>query len=222
MKKILIVDDEPDILEFLKYNLEKEGYKIHTASNGAIALNIAKEIIPDLIILDVMMPEMDGIETCKNIKENQSLQKTLIVFLSARSEDYSQIAGLDSGADDFIIKPVRFRVLLGKINAMFRRTTDELSNKIITNDLIIDKNKYSVIKENKTIDFPKKEFELLFLLASKPNKILSREEIYSIIWGDSIVVGDRTIDVHIKKIRDKLGNDIIRTIKGVGYKFEIF
>lgn len=221
MKKILIIDDEPDILEFLKYNLSNENFNIYTAANGIDGLKIALEIIPDLIILDVMMPEMDGIETCKNIKENKSLQNSLIVFLSARGEDYSQIAGLDCGADDYIVKPVKLRILIGKIKAMFRRISDENSSKIIIKNLVIDKNNYTVIKENITIDFPKKEFELLYLLAGKANKIFSREEIYSTVWGNNIVVGDRTIDVHIKKIRDKLGDNSIRTIKGVGYKFEM-
>jgi len=221
MKKILIIDDEPDILEFLKYNLIKEGYDTYTASNGIDGINMAMEIIPNLIILDVMMPVMDGIETCRNIKEIPTLRKTLIVFLTARGEDYSQIAGLESGADDYIVKPVKNRVLIERIKALFRRiSVEDDTNKIFIDNLIIDKNKYSVAKGDKTIDLPKKEFELLFLLAEKPNKVFTRREIYNIIWEGDLNIGDRTIDVHIRKIREKIGEEYIKTIKGVGYKFD--
>ena len=221
MLKILIIDDESDILEFLKYNLKKEGYDIYTVSNGVEGLIVAMEIIPDLIILDVMMPEMDGIETCKNIKEIPILQKTKIVILSARGEDYSQIAGFESGADDYIVKPIKLNILIKRINALLRSTLAEDDiNKIYISGLIIDKNKYSVTKANHSIDLPKKEFELLYLLATKPKKIYTRNEIYNLIWNNDLIIGKRTIDVHIRKIREKIGNDYIRTIKGVGYKFD--
>ena len=221
MKKILIIDDEPDILEFLKYNLNKEGYDTYTASNGIEGLNMAMEIIPDLIILDVMMPEMDGMETCKNIKEIPTLKNTFVVFLSARGEDYSQIAGFESGADDYILKPVKPRILIERIKALFRRIPDEDPNKIFINDIIIDKNRYTVTKKGVSYNFPKKEFELLFLLAEKPKRVFTRKEIYNTIWGYDMIVGDRTIDVHVRKIREKIGEAYIKTVKGVGYKFEI-
>ncbi|HBX52321.1 MAG: DNA-binding response regulator [Bacteroidetes bacterium RIFOXYA12_FULL_35_11] len=222
MKKILIADDEPDILELLQYNLSKEGFEIHTASNGAEALTRAVKIKPDMIILDVMMPELDGIETCRKLKEMPEFANTYILFLSARAEDYTQIIALDVGADDYIIKPIKLRVLISKIKAVFRRTgqTDD-DNKISISGLLIDKNTYTVRLKNKEIELPKKEFELLHLLATKPNRIFTRDEIYNRVWGEGIIVGDRTIDVHIRKIRDKLGDEIIKTIKGVGYKFEI-
>ncbi|OFX47175.1 MAG: DNA-binding response regulator [Bacteroidetes bacterium GWA2_30_7] len=221
-KKILIVDDEPDILEFLKYNLDKQGYKTFTALNGVEGLKVALETIPDLIILDIMMPEMDGIETCKIIKENLLFKNTLVALLSARGEDYTQIAGFESGADDFIVKPIKIRVLIEKIKALLKRTVVvEVKNKIFINELIIDKNKFSVTKDNVSIDLPKKEFELLYLLASNPHKVYQRAEIFNIIWGNDTIVGDRTIDVHIRKLREKLGENIIKTIKGVGYRFDI-
>ncbi|MBI5218051.1 MAG: response regulator transcription factor [Bacteroidia bacterium] len=220
MKKILIADDEPDILEFLKYNLVKEGFEVSTANNGVEALKVAYSAHPDLILLDVMMPEMDGIETCRKIRETAALKNTFIIFLSARAEDYTQIAGLESGADDYIVKPVKLRVLISKIKAFFRRAEEQEGNKIFIKELIIDKDKYTVAKNKKELHFPKKEFELLFMLASKPNKLFTRDEIYNKIWGNEIIVGDRTIDVHIRKIRDKLGDDLIKTIKGVGYKFD--
>lgn len=222
MRKILIVDDEPDILEFLKYNLDKQGYDTYTAANGVEGLKIALETIPDLIILDIMMPEMDGIEACKIIKENSIFRKTLVVFLSARGEDYTQIAGFESGADDFIVKPIKIRVLIEKIKALLKRTiVVDVKNKIFINELIIDKNKFSVTKDNVAIDLPKKEFELLFLLASNPKRVYKRTEIFNIIWGSDTIVGDRTIDVHIRKLREKLGENLIKTIKGVGYRFEV-
>lgn len=222
MKKILIVDDEPDIIEFLKYNLIKEGYFVLSSNNGVEALKVAAENIPDMIILDVMMPGMDGIETCRQLRGTNIFKNTIIIFLSACSEDYSQITGLDTGADDYIVKPVKLRVLFSKINAFFRRSEDTENNQnlIKLGSYTIDKNKYQVRFGEKEIDLPKKEFELLYYLASKPDRVVRREEIYNKIWGDEIIVGERTIDVHIRKLRDKLGDDVIKTIKGVGYKFE--
>ena len=219
--KILIVDDEPDILEFLGYNLKKEGFRVFTASNGNDAITLTKENNPHLIILDIMMPGKDGIETCREIKLfNKS---SIIIFLTARNEDYTQIAGFESGADDYVSKPIKPRVLISRIKALLRRhSIEEVKSEILQiEDLIIDKEKYLVIKNDKEIILPKKEFELLSLLASKPNKVFSRDEIFSKIWGDDVVVGERTIDVHIRKIREKIGIDNIKTIKGVGYKFEV-
>lgn len=219
--KILLVDDEPDILEFLGYNLTKEGYKIFKAANGKDALRIATETKPHLIILDVMMPEMDGMETCREIKQIPSLNKTIIAFLTARNEDYSQISGFDAGADDYIAKPIKPRVFISRVKALLRRysSAEETGQKINVADLIIDRERYMVIRNEKEFILPKKEFELLWLLASKPNKVFTRDEIYSSIWGN-VIVGDRTIDVHVRKIREKLEIDNIKTIKGVGYKFE--
>jgi two-component system, OmpR family, alkaline phosphatase synthesis response regulator PhoP len=219
--KILLVDDEPDILEFLGYNLTKEGYKIFKAANGKDALRIAIETKPHLIILDVMMPEMDGMETCREIKQIPALNKSIIAFLTARNEDYSQIAGFDAGADDYIAKPIKPRVFISRVKALLRRfsSAEETGEKINVADLVIDRERYMVIRNEKEFILPKKEFELLWLLASKPNKVFTRDEIYSSIWGN-VVVGDRTIDVHVRKIREKLEIDNIKTIKGVGYKFE--
>ena len=220
--KILLVDDEPDILEFLGYNLTKEGYKIFKAGNGRDALQIAEEVKPHLIILDVMMPEMDGMETCREIKQLPSLNKSIIVFLTARSEDYSQIAGFDAGADDYITKPIKPRVFISRVKALLRRfsSMENMGEQFSVGEIIIDREKYTVIKNGKEFILPKKEFELLWLLISKANKVFTREEIYSNIWGN-VVVGDRTIDVHVRKIREKLEIDNIKTIKGVGYKFEV-
>jgi len=220
--KILLVDDEPDILEFLGYNLTKEGYQIFKAGNGEDALKIATRIKPHLIILDVMMPEMDGIETCRAIKQISSLNQAVIVFLTARNEDYSQIAGFEAGADDYIAKPVKPQVFISRVKALLRRFSFSLNSgeKINLDGLIIDREKYMVIQNEKEIVLPKKEFELLWLLVSKVNKVFTREEIYSNIWGD-VVVGDRTIDVHVRKIREKLKINNIKTFKGIGYKFEI-
>ncbi|HPE35243.1 MAG TPA: response regulator transcription factor [Bacteroidales bacterium] len=221
-QKILLVDDEKDILEFLSYNLRKEGYEVFTARNGATALKLAAEEIPQLIILDMMMPEMDGIETCTELKSLPGLENTIIVFLTARGEDYSQIAGLDAGADDYITKPVKPRVLISRIKALLRRYKhpEAEQNQIVLKDFIIDKERYLVIRNDENIILPRKEFELLQLLASKPDKVFTREEIFSNVWGNDVIVGDRTIDVHVRKIREKLGLDVIKTIKGVGYKFE--
>lgn len=219
---ILLVDDEPDILEFLGYNLRKEGYTLYTAENGKDAIEIAKHVIPHLIILDVMMPVMDGIETCSELKKIPKLDNTLIVFLTARGEDYSQIAGFDAGADDYITKPIKPKIIISRIKALLRRYKDEevKNPPIELIDITIDKERYLVIKDGEEISLPKKEFELLSILASKPNKVFTRTEIFEEVWGNDVIVGDRTIDVHIRKIREKLGVDNIKTIKGVGYKYE--
>jgi two-component system alkaline phosphatase synthesis response regulator PhoP len=222
--KILLVDDEPDILEFLGYNLRKEGYEVYTCSNGKDGLAKAVEILPHLIVLDVMMPELDGIETCKEIRQVAELKNTIVIFLTARGEDYSQIAGFEAGADDYVTKPVKPRVLVSRIKALLRRYKDELpgedSQVLSFDNLIIDREKYVVIKDGQEYNLARKEFELLSLLASKPNRVFTREEILSAIWGDDVIVGNRTIDVHVRKIREKLGDLGIKTIKGVGYKFE--
>jgi two-component system alkaline phosphatase synthesis response regulator PhoP len=221
-EKILLVDDEPDIIEFLGYNLTKEGYDVTTSMNGKEAIEIAKQINPDLIILDVMMPEMDGIETCHELRNTEGLKDVLIAFLSARGEDYSQVAGFDAGADDYITKPIKPRLLISRVKAILRRASD--GGKAIVsetnNGIKIDREKYLVYKDDKELSFPKKEFELLALLLSKPGKVFTREVILSSVWGGDVVVGDRTIDVHIRKLREKLGDNYIKTVKGVGYKFE--
>jgi len=225
LNKILLVDDEPDILTFIKYNLSKEGYLVFTASNGLEALEIAKKELPALIILDVMMPDMDGIETCSKLREIKSLKDVVIAFLTARSEDYSQIAGFDSGADDYINKPVKPKVLVSRVKALIRRVkhtdnvTTEDSIQVVGN-ITINRERYLVIKDQQEIILPKKEFELLSLLASKPGSVFTRDVILSKVWGNEVVVGDRTIDVHIRKLREKLGDEFIKTVKGVGYKFE--
>jgi len=220
---ILLVDDEPDILEFVGYNIKKEGYSLLTASNGKDAIKIALKEIPHLIILDIMMPEMDGIETCIELRKIPALKSTLIAFLTARSEDFSQIAGLDAGGDDYITKPIKPRVLISRINALLRRTLNQQESDPRNNlgDIIIDRQKYVIINKGKEINLPRKEFELLELLTSKPNKVFTREEIFEEIWGNDVIVGDRTIDVHIRRIREKLDNENIKTIKGVGYKYEV-
>jgi two-component system, OmpR family, alkaline phosphatase synthesis response regulator PhoP len=221
--RILLVDDEDDVLEFLSYNIRKEGYQVHTANNGIKGLQKAIEIIPHLIILDVMMPEMDGIETCREIKQIPQLENTIIVFLTARGEDYSQIAGFDAGADDYVTKPVKPRLLVSRIKALLRRhrsETEQSESQVDLGGIVIDRERYVVFIEGQEISLPKKEFELLQLLASKPNKVFTRDEIFSNVWGDNVIVGDRTIDVHIRKIREKLNINNIKTIKGVGYKFE--
>ncbi|MCX8149492.1 response regulator transcription factor [Thermaurantimonas aggregans] len=220
--KILVVDDEPDILEILSYNLKREGYIVITASNGEEAIKLAKAEKPDLIVLDVMMPGMDGMETCDKIRNIPELSNVIIAFLTARSEDYSQIAGFEAGADDYITKPIKPKVFVSRIKALLRRITrDENQEKsLVFGDLKIDIEKYEVLKNNKKVVLPRKEFELLSLLASKPNKVFTREEILDMVWGRDVVVGGRTIDVHVRKLREKLGDEIISTIKGVGYKFE--
>jgi len=219
---ILLVDDEPDILEFLGYNLRKEGYMVYTAENGKEAIEKANKIIPHLIILDVMMPKMDGIETCAEIKKNPKLSNTLIVFLTARGEDYSQLAGFDAGADDYITKPIKPKIIISRVKALLRRYKEEdiPNDRVELKDIIIDKERYLIIKDGVEIVLPRKEFELLLILCSKPNKVFSRSEIFSKVWGDDVIVGDRTIDVHIRKIREKIGIENLKTIKGVGYKYE--
>jgi two-component system, OmpR family, alkaline phosphatase synthesis response regulator PhoP len=221
--KILLVDDEPDILEFLGYNLRKEGYNTFTANNGREAITVAKKENPDLIILDVMMPGMDGIETCREIREIPGLKNVMIAFLTARSEDYSQIAGFEVGADDYINKPIKPRVLISRIKALLRRAGNSDVNsddKADMGGIKIDRERYLIIQNDKEISLPKKEFELLTLLASKPGKVFTREVILDKVWGGEVVVGDRTIDVHIRKLREKLGEEFIKTVKGIGYKFE--
>lgn len=219
---ILLVDDEQDILEFLSYNLRREGFIVHTANNGKEAIEKAVETEPHLIILDVMMPKMDGIETCVEIKKIPKLVNVLVVFLTARGEDYSQIAGFDAGADDYITKPIKPKLLVSRIKAILRRFKEEnvKSDKIVLKDATIDRDRYVVFKDGNEIILPKKEFELLMFLASKPNKVFTRTEIFSNVWGDDVIVGDRTIDVHVRKIREKLNIENIKTIKGVGYKYE--
>lgn len=220
---VLLVDDEPDVLEFLGYNLMKEGYRVTTCSNGKEAIESALQIKPHLIILDVMMPEMDGMEVCREIRRSQQLANTIIVFLTARGEDYSQIAGFDAGADDYVTKPVKPRVLISRVKALLRRyKIQEISQNVLqVGNLTIDKEKYVVVKDGAEIVLPRKEFELLTALASKPNKVFSRDEIFSKVWGNDVIVGDRTIDVHVRKIREKIGPDNLKTVKGVGYKYEV-
>ncbi len=220
--KILLVDDEPDIIEILTYNLSKEGYQVFSARNGEEALRRAKEITPHLIILDVMMPVMDGIETCENLRSDPRFQDTIIMFLSARSEDYSHVAAFDVGADDYVNKPIKPKLLISKVNALLRRFLKQKEDAtIIYNNLIIDLETYKVTLEGEEIMLPKKEFELLCLLASQPDKVFKREQILKHIWGNDVVVGDRTIDVHIRKLREKMGDSHFKTVKGVGYKFVI-
>jgi len=224
--KILLVDDEPDILEFLGYNLKREGYEVFTSSNGREAIETAKKAKPHLVLLDVMMPEMDGIETCEEMRKLPVLKGTIIAFLTARGEDYSQIAGFEAGGDDYITKPIKPKVLISRIKALLKRyngnaaPVEESDGMVIQRgDLTIDKEKYLVINKEQELVLPKKEFELLLLLISKPDKVFTREEIFNAVWGENIIVGDRTIDVHIRKLREKIGDTHIKTIKGVGYKF---
>lgn len=221
--KILIVDDEADIVELLKYNLEKEGYNCSTASNGKDALDKIEKVKPDLVLLDIMMPEMDGIETCRRIRQLDTVKNVYIVFLTARSEEYSELAGFEVGADDYITKPIKPRVLLSRIKAIMKRDkqVDEKDGDLDAGGLKINRSTYSVIINDDEISLPKKEFELLYLLASKPGKVFTREVILNDVWGNEVFVGDRTIDVHIRKIREKIGDKKIKTIKGVGYKFEV-
>lgn len=220
--KILVVDDENDILEFIQYNLKKEGYEVHLAHNGQEAITVGKKVKPDLILLDVMMPVMDGIEACKQIKADSTFAKTFVVFLTARAEEYSEIAGFNAGADDYIAKPIKPRVLLSRINAILRRKSKEVvEQKIVAGDITIDRETFLVYKGDEKIQLARKEFELLYLLAGKPGKVFTREFILEKVWGDEVLVVDRTIDVHIRKLREKIGDDFIGTVKGVGYKFEI-
>lgn len=228
--KLLLVDDEPDILEFLSYNLIKEGYEVHKATTGKEAIKIALEIIPHLILLDVMMPEMDGVETCEQLRTYPELKHCIIAFLTARAEDYSQIAGFEAGADDYISKPIKPKVIQSRIKALLKRYVNFApdvagqpnGSHLVSSpnkEFIIDKERYIVIKGDEEFVLPRKEFELLALLVSKPDKVFSRDDIFQSVWGDNIIVGDRTIDVHIRKLREKIGDNYIKTIKGVGYKF---
>ena len=221
-QKILVVDDEPDILELVQYNLEKEGYAVYTADNGREAIGIAEQVLPDLILLDVMMPGMDGMETCVQMRENARLDGSVIAFLTARGEDYSQIAGFDAGADDYITKPIKPRVLVSRMKALLRRGKGSAKKRDVYEgkDLTIDRERYVVIRNGEELSLPKKEFELLSLLVSEPGKVFTRSAILSNVWGLDVVVGDRTIDVHIRKLREKLGEEYFKTVKGVGYKFE--
>lgn len=222
--KILIVDDEPDIIEFLQYNLEKEGFEVFSASNGESGLALARKTKPDLIILDIMMPVMDGVEVCRQLRAQPEFKSTVITFLTAREEDYSQIAALDMGGDDYITKPIRPRVLISRIKALLRRGTgaekEDGPTTLEIGDLIIDMEKVIVVRGEEIFELAKKEFDLLVLLASKSGKVFSREEIFNKVWGTDVIVGNRTIDVHIRKLREKLGDHYIKTIKGIGYKFE--
>lgn len=221
MEKILLVDDENDILEFVGYNLTKEGFQVITCNNGKEAIQLAKKENPDLIILDVMMPEMDGIETCHELRNIDKLKDTLIIFLSARGEDYSQVAGFDAGADDYISKPIKPRLLVSRVKAILRRKGGKVEEEETVSGISINREKYLVYKAEEEFSLPKKEFELLALLFSKPGKVFTREIILESVWGGDVVVGDRTIDVHVRKLREKLGDELIKTIKGVGYKFEV-
>lgn len=219
--KILLVDDEQDILDLIKYNLEKEGFEVQTANNGREGLREARVFLPDLILLDVMMPEMDGMETCIQMKDLPELRNTIIAFLTARGEDYSQIAGFEAGADDYITKPIKPRVLVSRVKALLRRKSaaEEPGKKKKNKGIVIDKERYLVIKNGEELALPKKEFELLSLLMSQPGRVFTREIILSTVWGNDVIVGDRTIDVHIRKLREKLGDEHFKTVKGVGYKF---
>ncbi|KMQ70526.1 response regulator transcription factor [Chryseobacterium koreense] len=222
-KKILLIDDEMDILELLSYNLEKEGYMVYTANNGNEGIEKAKSIVPDLILLDVMMPEKDGIETCQELRKIKELQKTLIVFLSARSEEFSQLAGFQAGANDYIVKIIKPKVLISKVNALLQLTSNisDSSKLIEIGDLIIDKDNFRVTKNGQQFLLPKKEFDLLYLLASNTEKVFKREEILEKVWGSDVIVGERTIDVHIRRLREKLGIESIQTLKGIGYKLVV-
>ena len=219
--KILLVDDEPDILEIIRFNLEKVGYQIKTASNGLDAIKVSIKFIPHLIILDVMMPDLDGIETCERLRQDERLQETIIMFLTARGEDYSYVAAFDAGADDYVTKPVKPKVLVSKVKGLLRRLKkrEATSAQLKFKNLVIDREEYKVILKGKELSMPRKEFELLYLLASKPGKVYKREKIMEKIWGSDVVVGDRTIDVHIRKLREKIGSRFFKTVKGVGYKF---
>jgi two-component system alkaline phosphatase synthesis response regulator PhoP len=221
-QKVLLVDDEQDILDLLGFNLEKEGFEVFTANNGRSGLEIAKQQIPDLILLDVMMPGMDGMETCREIRDDAKLKHVVIAFLTARNEDYSQIAGFDAGADDYIAKPIKPRVLVSRVKALLRRNApnETVEKEVPSHGIVIDKDRYIVIKDGTQLNLPKKEFELLALLCSAPGRVFTRENILTSVWGNDVIVGDRTIDVHIRKLREKLGDENFKTVKGVGYKFE--
>ncbi len=222
--KILCVDDEPDILEILKYNLSNEGYNVSTAADGKSAIKIAYSISPNLIIMDIMMPKMDGIEACEKLRSDEKFNDTIIMFLTARGEDYSHVAAYDAGADDYVTKPVKPKVLVSKVKGLLRRLKKVIANdinEIVFDDIKIDREKYKVYISDNVLNLPRKEFELLYLLASKPDKVFKREKIMETVWGSEVVVGDRTIDVHIRKLREKVGDKYFKTVKGVGYKFVI-
>lgn len=218
---ILLVDDEQDILDFLKYSLEREGYHVYTALNGQLGVEMFRKVKPDLMIVDVMMPVMDGIETCYEIRKEKNIVQPIIAFLTSRTEDYSQVAGFEAGADDYISKPIRPRLLVSKVEALLRRLRTESvkQENIAGKGIVINREKFLVIKDGVDMQFPKKEFELLEMLMSRPGKVFNREDILNVVWGNETIVGERTIDVHIRKLREKLGNNYIRTIKGVGYTF---
>ena len=219
--KILLVDDEPDVIEIIRYNLDQEGYKLYTASNGKEAVEKAKKKLPHLIIMDVMMPKMDGIEACEQLRNDIRFNDTIIMFLTARGEDYSYVAAFDAGADDYVTKPIKPKVIVSKVKALLRRLKKEeqTPEKIQIGKLIIDREQYEVTHMDKSFSMPRKEFELLYLLASNPDKVVKRDKIMEIVWGSEVVVGDRTIDVHIRKLREKVGDKYFKTVKGVGYKF---
>lgn len=220
--RILLVDDEPDILEILSYNLTAEGYQVFTAKNGVEGVSKAKKKLPHLIVLDVMMPEMDGIEACETIRSTNGLENTIITFLTARGEDYSQVAGFEAGADDYITKPIKPKVLISKVKALLRRLKDDESGSediVTVGNIVINREEYKIVNNGTELVLPRKEFELLSLLTSKPGKVFKREVILDRVWGNEVVVGGRTIDVHIRKLREKIGEEHFKTIKGVGYKF---
>lgn len=221
LQTILLIDDEPDILDFLQYNLEKEGYKVYTASNGLAGVEMVQKVRPVLVLIDVMMPVMDGIEACYTIRKDTSIQQPIIAFLTSRAEDYSQVAGFEAGADDYIAKPIRPRLLISKVDALLRRLRNDIQPEGITSasGIKVNREKFIVEQHETEIQLPKKEFELLELLLSRPGKVFTRDEILNAVWGNEAIVGERTIDVHIRKLREKLGDDYIRTIKGVGYTF---
>ena len=222
-QKVLVVDDEEPILELLKYNLEKQGYDVKVASDGFLGVELAKRFHPDLVLLDIMMPKMDGVETCRQLRAIPELQNTFIVFLTARSEEYSEVAAFDVGADDYITKPIKPRALMSRISALFRRDSKKKSTatQITVGSLTIDRTSYTIKVKGKEISLPKKEFELLFFLAQNPNKVFSRDDLLQNIWGSDVYVLARTVDVHIRKVREKIGDDYITTVKGVGYKFNL-
>lgn len=220
--KVLVVDDEPDILDFIEYNLAKEGFEVYVARDGIEAVKVAERIMPNLILLDIMMPKQDGIETCRVLRANADFKRTIIAFLTARSEDFAQISGFEEGADDYITKPIRPRLLVSRVKALLRRASwPAESTPIQINDLVIDRERYTVLDAGDEVDLPRKEFELLALLASKPGKVFERNAIMSKVWGDEVIVGDRTIDVHIRKLREKFGEELIKTVKGIGYKIKV-
>ena len=220
--KILIVDDEADVLEFMRYNLKKEGFKVFIAPDGIEAIKIAQKEIPHLVILDIMMPEMDGLEACKELRSLPELKNTLITFLTARSEEFTQVMGLEMGADDYITKPVKPRLLISKVKSLLRRySKEETEDVILVSDLEINRDTFTIKRGEQVIELPRKEFKLIYLLASKPGKVFTREKILNEVWGTDVIVNDRTIDVHIRKLREKIGNEYIKTIKGIGYKFEL-